>query len=93
MLDDAIWEKNMLIIDDEKEKSIDNIILMLKLEEAIQLTGAIDDLIENEKIGGKTFHRHINNEEYTKEITISIYSNKSINEFSPLIKDMILNNG
>jgi hypothetical protein len=83
----------MLIFHDEKENSINNILLMLKLEEAIQLKGALDDLIENEKIGEKTFHKHINNEEYTKEITVSIYNNKSINEFSPIIKDMILNNG
>jgi hypothetical protein len=82
----------MLIFDDEKEKSINNIILMLKLEEAIQLEGAIDDLIEKEKNGGKTSHKHINNEEYTKEITVAIYNDKSINEFMPIIRDMIINN-
>ena len=82
----------MLIFYGGQEKSINDIILMLKLDEAMQLRGAIDDLIENEKNGGKSFHKHINNEGYTKEITVSIYNNKSINEFSPLIKNMILNN-
>jgi hypothetical protein len=84
-------EEKMLIFDNTTEKSLENIILLLRLDEAKELKDALDDLIKREYLNEKSSHVHINNKKYSKEITISIYNDKTVYEYNDKIKNIITN--
>lgn len=69
----------MRILDDESDKKLDLVSIYLTKNEAVQLRGYLNQLIENPKIQ----HAHLSNEDYKKEITICIYDEKDLDGFHP----------
>jgi len=78
----------MRILDENTDKSLENITLYLTLSEAMELRGSLNELIENPKNN----HTHINDENYQKELTVCIYSTEDLNGFNTRSIDLILNN-
>jgi predicted DNA-binding protein with PD1-like motif len=82
----------MLIYDDFNEESMENITLLLRLDEAKELKEALEELIKREYLKENSSHVHVNNGDYSKEITVSIYNDKTVNEYNEKIKNIIINN-
>ena len=62
----------MRILDDKSDKKLDTVTLFLTQEEALQLRSDLDQLLAKPKL----HHTHLSSENYQKEITVCIYSNK-----------------
>lgn len=76
----------MRILDETTNKSVETLTLLLEKAEAIQLIGYLEQLID---IAPGTHHYHLNNDDYSKEITISLYDNSNLNCFSDRYKLLI----
>ena len=75
----------MRLLDETTDKSINNLTLLLKKTEAIQLIGYLELLTKEDPNG----HYHLNNEDYSKEITLALYDDGNITEFSNRYKSLI----
>ena len=69
----------MRILDDESDKKLDNVSIFLTKEEAIQLRGYINQLLEKPE----SQHAHLSSKDYKKEITICVYDEKCLERFHP----------
>ena len=69
----------MRILDDDSDKKLDTISIFLTKEEAIQLCGYLNQLIDKPKLQ----HAHLSSEDYKKEITVCIYDEKALEGFHP----------
>ncbi|MEL7432193.1 MAG: hypothetical protein AAGI90_06705 [Chlamydiota bacterium] len=69
----------MRILDEQSDKKLDTISIFLTEEEAVQLRGYLDQIIDNPKLQ----HAHLSSEDYKKEITICIYDKKDLEGFHP----------
>ena len=78
----------MRILDQNTNKSIKNITVLLEKAEAIQLMGYLEELVVDEK---QNAHYHLNNADYSKEITIALYDNDNLSNFSDRYKLLIAN--
>ena len=67
----------MRILDIDASKAIDNVILYLTKEEASQLQYDLQSLLENFQVGN---HHHINDVDYKREITVTIYDENDVTE-------------
>ena len=76
----------MRILDDESDKKLDNISIFLTKEEAIQLRGYLNQLLDNSKLQ----HSHLSSSDYKKEITICIYDLNNLEHLSKRSKTLIL---
>ena len=63
----------MRILDDESDKKLDNVSIFLTKEEAVQLRGYLNQLLDNPKLQ----HSHLSSSDYQKEITICLYDVKN----------------
>jgi len=70
----------MRIFDEMANKSVSNLTLLLEKAEAIQLIGYLEELVSVEGI--QSDHYHLNNADYSKEITIALYENGNLDNFS-----------
>jgi len=61
----------MVIFDETNNNELNNLTLLLKKDEVVQLIGYLNDLL---LMDSKNEHYHINNDDYSKEITIALYS-------------------
>ncbi len=77
----------MRLFDQEKKKSIADILLLLTSEEASELRDELERLLTESK---ENNHGHISDSSFTKEITISIYDANKIEGFSHRIKKLII---
>ena len=77
----------MRILDETSGKSINNLVLLFKKTEAIQLIGYLEALVSDET---NNEHYHLNNDDYSKEITIALYDTNTINNFSDRYKRLII---
>ena len=77
----------MFIINDTQ--SFNNMDLLLTLDEAIQLTGALKQLIEAER--NEIHHLHVSSNDYQTEITVSILDKNDLDTYHKSIKDIISN--
>ena len=68
----------MRILDDESDKKLDNISIFLTKEEAIQLRGYLNQLLENTGLQ----HSHLSSIDYQKEITICLYDEGKLDNFN-----------
>ena len=68
----------MRILDDEADKKLDNISLFLTKEEAVQLRGYLNQLLENPKLQ----HSHLSSADCQKEITVCLYDEKNLENFN-----------
>ena len=69
----------MRILDNESDKKLDDIAIFLNMEEAIQLRGYLNQLLDNPKLQ----HAHLSSADYQKEITICLYNEKDLQGFHP----------
>ena len=60
----------MRILNLDTDKSVDEIGIYLKVDEAKELLGALSQLIEKNDL---THHIHVNDKDYKHEITLVIY--------------------
>jgi hypothetical protein len=73
------------ILDDELSKKLDNVTIFLTEEEAIQLRGYLNQLLENPK----HHHAHLSSADYQKEITIAIYREDNLSSFNERSRRLI----
>lgn len=64
----------MRILDDESDKKLDNVSIFLTKEEAVQLRGYLNQLLDNPKLQ----HSHLSSADYQKEITVCLYDEKNL---------------
>ena len=69
----------MRILDDNADKKLDTISIFLTKEEAVQLRGYLNQLIDKPKMQ----HAHLSSEDYQKEMTVCIYDEKDLEGFHP----------
>ena len=78
----------MKILDEETNKSLSNITILLQRNELNQLIGYLEELSLSVT---KNEHYHLNNDDYTKEITIALYDQQGeIDHFSEKYRKLIL---
>lgn len=68
----------MRIHDSQNDTVTKNLILFLTEKEAQQLIGALENVLEDDSAGN---HWHINDKEYTHEITVTIVRPGKLNEY------------
>ena len=66
---------------------ISSVLILLTPKEALELTGKVKSI--NSDIGN---HIHVDNEEYTREITIAIYTPQNLSFFDDRIRKIIEDN-
>ncbi|MBE7031644.1 MAG: hypothetical protein E7401_01620 [Ruminococcaceae bacterium] len=77
----------MRILDEDRDKALKNILLLFTKQEAEQLISDLEDLVNDDTRGN---HFHINNEDYSKEITVALYDENNIDDFfSERCKELI----
>jgi len=76
----------MRILDQDADKSINQITLYLTVLEAQELRDSIDSLLQNET----HHHEHISSEDYKKEITMTIYDRLPLDSFDERSKKIVL---
>ena len=69
----------MRILDEKSDKKLDTVSIFLTEEEAVQLQGYLEQLIDKPKLQ----HAHLFSEDYKKEITVCIYDEKDLEGFHP----------
>jgi len=78
----------MKIIDEMTNKSLSNITILLEKSELTQLIGYLEDLSSEV---AQNEHYHLNNDDYSKEITIAVYDDKgSLEHFAEKYKKIIV---
>ncbi|MDL2220450.1 hypothetical protein LJC55_02155 [Eubacteriales bacterium OttesenSCG-928-N14] len=78
----------MIIFDEDRDILIENITILLKKEEADQLIYCLKELLSNTEKNG---HYHLNNDNYSKEITVALYDKeKDLNNFAYKYQKAIL---
>jgi hypothetical protein len=78
----------MRIYDDDSDKAVANVTLLLTLNEAEELKSKLADLIRD--YGKKEHHEHINDNDYKHEITVAVYNTDNISDFNPRMQQLIL---
>ena len=76
----------MYILDDESNKKLNCITIMLTKGEIQQMLGFAKQLLENSP---SSDHYHLSSEDYQKEITLSMYEPANISDFHPRIQKLI----
>jgi len=76
----------MRILDDESNKKVESVSILLTRKEAIQMNSYLDEVIANPELQ----HFHLSSEDYQKEITISIYDPEDLEKFHPRFKRLII---
>ena len=78
----------MKIFDEITNLSLSNVTILLKESEAIQLVGYLEELLSNDSADA---HYHLDNDDYSKEITIALYNpDGNIEHFAEKYKKAIL---
>ena len=77
----------MIILDEATNKNLTNITILLTRNEASQMIGCLEDLLSE---AGQNTHYHLNNDSYSKEITIASYDKIGcLDNFSEKYKKLI----
>jgi len=83
-----VGEFLMIIIDESTNNNLTNITILLAKNEIIQMIGYLKELLLNEE---NSTHYHLNNDNYSKEITLASYEkNGCLDNFSEKHKNLIL---
>jgi len=78
----------MIIVDETTSKSLSNATILLTEKETTQMIGYLEELLSNKK---QNEHYHLNNDNFSKEITIALYDKtKNVDIFSEKYKTLIL---
>lgn len=76
----------MYILDDESNKKLNCITVVLNKSEIQQMLGYAKQLLENSP---SSDHYHLSSEDYQKEITFCLYDPENISDFNPRIQKLI----
>jgi len=76
----------MRILDLNKQKKLNNVILYLTPEEAQEMKDSLEVLIKNKD----HHHSHISDENFEKEITVCIYRDDNLSSFDDRSRTLIL---
>ena len=79
----------MYILDDDTDKKLDCITIMLTRREVKELLGYAKQLLE---LKPSSDHYHLSSDDYQKEITICMYDPKNLNKLNPRIQKLIKEN-
>ena len=79
----------MRILDNDSDKAMSNILILLTQKEAKIVVGYLEQMLENKERDGD--HSHINDDSYQHEITVAIYDEKNYdnNDFHPRVIKLI----
>ena len=78
----------MIIVDELTNKSLNNITVLLENSEATQLIGYLEELL---LCVSQEEHYHLNNDSFSKEITVALYSKKgNLDNLADKYKKLIL---
>lgn len=78
----------MRILNQDDDKSTKNILILLTPSEAAELRDDLESLLQQIE---NNHHTHINDMEYSREITIAIYKDsENINQFDERTQKLIL---
>lgn len=75
----------MKILNEDENKSLDQVTIYLTLAEAQELRDSLESLLSN-PIG---HHEHIPNNDFSKELTVCIYDLNDIEQFNEQSKKII----
>jgi len=79
----------MVIVDENTNKSLDNVTILLSATEASQMIGYLEALLSN-STSTQNVHYHLNNDDYSKEITLTLYDKKeSLEHFAEKYRTLI----
>lgn len=70
-----------------EKKTLNNIVLYLTPEEAQEMKDSLEALLEDKN----HHHSHVPDEEYKREVTISIYRKDNLSTFDEISKSIINN--
>ena len=80
----------MIILNESTKEIISNVSIFLARSEAIQMAGYLEDLLRT----AERHHCHINNDDYSREITISLYDKSgNLDGFAENYRKIILSDG
>ena len=74
----------MRILDEDNDRPIKNVLIMLTPSEAKELSDKIKRLTSE-----KGDHLHVNDETYSREITLAIYTPNNMNSFQKRVIELI----
>lgn len=76
----------MYILDDETNKKLSCITIILSKSEIQQLLGYAKQLLEK---SSPSDHYHLSSEDYQKEITLCMYDKENLSDFHPRIQKLV----
>ena len=82
----------MRILDEKRDKSVEQITLLLTQSEAEELQDSIKRLLDGGKEPEAGQHTHIPSEDYQKEITIALYTPDNVDSFNHRCQKLIREN-
>jgi hypothetical protein len=81
----------MRIYDEDNQKVINNVSIFLTVDEAQEIWDSLEDLLN--KFQNDADHAHINDADYSHEITFCLYNENNLNSFNTRAKKIIRDNG
>lgn len=78
--------ESMHILDDETDKTLKRITILLTKKEMRQLQGYVRQLLEEKP---SSDHHHLSTDDYQKEITLCLYDPNNIEAFQEFIQKII----
>ncbi len=78
----------MRILDLDTNKAIETVCLYLTASETKQMIGALEDILSQQN-AKQMEHAHVNDEEYEREVTVAIYTDKNLHQFDDRSQKLI----
>ncbi len=78
----------MRILDVDTDRVLDTICLYLTPQEAERMLGALQDLMEDLP-DGNLHHVHLNDADYQREITVTVYTEENMHQFDQRSRKLI----
>ena len=76
----------MRLLNDSTGEALRSVIVYLTPDEARQLVGSLEQMLENPK----DHHHHVNDDEYAHELTVTIYRDDNMGSFDERSRRLIL---
>lgn len=65
----------MRIFNKDKDETLKNVLLYLTYDEALELRDSINHILKNKQPNG---HEHVNDNDYTHELTVTVYDGENM---------------
>ena len=76
----------MRILDQDQDKAISRITLLLRPSEASELRDALESLLKSDR---PVHHEHVPDADFEKEVTIALYSEEAMDSFDERTRRLI----